>query len=75
MFRSACDVATALLRLGASVSARLPAAILLKVLANFCGNLAISHLVNGFNTHYTPTKFIFQKTFLQLALGLSGTKD
>jgi len=42
---------------------------------NFCRNLAIRHFVNGFNTNYAPTKFIFHKTFLQLALGLIRTKD
>jgi len=47
----------------------------LKVLSNFCRNLAIRHLVNGLNTKYAPAKFIFHKAFLQLALGLTGTED
>ena len=45
------------------------------MLSNFCRDLAIRHFVNCFNTDDAPTKFISRETLLQLALGLTRTKD
>ena len=46
-----------------------------KVLAHFCGNLALRHLVNCFNADDASTQPFTRKTFFELALRLAGTKD
>jgi hypothetical protein len=43
----------------------------LKPLSNSCSYLAISHLVNRFNSSDTATEFCALKTFFELALGLT----
>ena len=49
--------------------------IFLEVPSNFRRNLTIRHPVNCFNTDDASTHFVFHETFLQLALGLTRTKD
>ena len=43
--------------------------------SNFCRNLAIRHLIYGFNIHNPSHKPFVLKTFLKLTLGLTWTKD
>ena len=45
-----------------------------KVLSDFRRNLAIRHLVHGFNTHDASAQVVFFKTFFQLALCLTRTE-
>lgn len=51
------------------------ASLFSKVLSNFCGNLAIGHLVNCFNTDDAPTKSFIRETFFELSLCLTRTKE
>jgi hypothetical protein len=51
------------------------ASLFLKVLSNFCRNLAIGHLVNCFNTDDASTKSFIRESFFELAFGLARTKD
>src|SRR4030067_1811902 len=45
-----------------------------KAFANFRRNLAIGHLVNGFNTNDAPTKLFTLKAFFEFAFGLAWAK-
>jgi hypothetical protein len=51
-----------------------PATLFPQVASDFCRNLTIRYLVNGFPTNDTSTDFIFPKTFLQLAIDLTRTE-
>ena len=46
----------------------------LKIPSNLRRDLAISHSVNGLYANDAAAKFVSFKTFLQLALGLTGSK-
>ena len=50
------------------------ASLFSKVLSNSCGNLAIGHLVNCFDTDDASTKSFIRETFFELSLCLTGTK-
>ena len=50
-------------------------ALFFEALSNFCRDLAISHLVNRFNTHDTASEFGALQPFFELALGLARAKD
>ena len=51
------------------------ATLFLKVLPNFCGNLAIRHLVRGLILDDAPLEPLFLKAYLEFTLGFAGTKD
>jgi len=59
---------------GGSISILLPA-LFWKVMANFCRNLTVRHLINRFKTDDASTEVVSFKTFSQFALCLTGTKD
>ena len=50
------------------------ASLLSKVQSNFCCNLAISHLVNCFDTDDASTQAFIRETLFELSLCLTGTK-
>ena len=50
------------------------ASLFSKVLSNFCCNLAISHLVNCFDTDDASTQAFIRETLFELSLCLTGTK-
>jgi hypothetical protein len=50
------------------------ASLFWKTLSNFCRNLAIGHLVNGFNTNDASTESFTRKTFFELSLCLTRTE-
>jgi len=47
----------------------------LKVLSNSCGNLAIGHFVNCFDTDDASTESFTRKTFFEFAFCLAGAED
>jgi hypothetical protein len=49
--------------------------LFMKVLADFRRDLAIRHLVDGFNRDDVPTELVFLEAPFQLALCLSGTEQ
>ena len=59
---------------GSSGSCPFPTVLVLEVLSNFHCNLMIRHPVDCFHSDDASTKFIFDETFLQFALGLTRTK-
>ena len=46
----------------------------LKALANFRRDLAIGHLINGFNPNDAPTKIFIPKTFFEFTFRLAWAK-
>ena len=47
----------------------------MKILADFCRDLAIRHLVDCFNGDDVPTEIVSFEALFQLALGLARTKQ
>jgi hypothetical protein len=47
----------------------------MKVFANLSRNLAVGHLVDGFNGDDVSTELVSLEALFQFALGLPGTKQ